>query len=69
VSDGRAAFDLARPAVSAAPVRVAPGATERIAVTTQGVPGRFRPEGVMLIVPQAPVGEQAVRFTTPTAGG
>ncbi len=68
VSDGRAAFDLARPAVSAAPVRVAPGATERIAVTTQGVPGRFRPQGVMLVVPQAPVGEQAELFTTPTTG-
>jgi len=67
-SDGRAAFDLARPAVSADPVRVAPGTTERIAVTTQGVPARFRPQGVMLVVPQAPVGEQAALFTTPTTG-
>jgi minor extracellular serine protease Vpr len=68
VSDGRASFDLARPAVTADPVRVAPGTTGRIEVRTQGVTGRFRPEGVMVVVPQAPVGEQAVLFTTPTVG-
>jgi minor extracellular serine protease Vpr len=68
VSDGRASFDLARPAVTADPVRVAPGTTGRIEVRTQGVTGRFRPEGVMLVVPQAPVGEQALLFTTPTGG-
>jgi hypothetical protein len=48
---------------------VPPGSSVTVDVTTDGRPVRGgRTEGVLFVVPQAPVGDQAVTFTNPTRG-
>jgi minor extracellular serine protease Vpr len=64
-----APFDLARPAVAAPVVAVAPNSTVRVPVQTDLRPLRGQQQlGVMMVVPQAPVGEQATFFESPTRG-